>query len=321
MPGIDTVVTYLFEMFFRDMLDEAFDESKDGDGLCNQFIILMAVIVKGDHVTIIFINAGGGDNRPSKVSADVFGDDPGIALIGFGVDIEPVFVVPVDGGFELFKTRVELRLEFIKKGSLKSIAQETVIEMSLGAPSSTVTDTTLGEKAVDMWVPFKVASKGMEDTDKTGSKAFGTVIFMEHTKDDTADGREETAQQGAVSEEEGAEFFCDGEDTVTVFDIQDLKGHGSGTINRVFDAAGGAETAVAAERDKFKFPAFITAIHGTAKRRITAVKHPVNIPDDRLPRMENIKHFFIMVIKDVLKDVHKTIMRDLMTENNPTPQD
>ena len=78
---------------------------------------------------------------------------------------------------------------------------------------------------------------------------------------------------------------------------------------------------MAAERDKFKFPTLITAIHGTAERRITAVKHPVNIPDDRLSGMENIKHFFIMVIKDVLKDVHKTIMRDLMTENNPTPQD
>ena len=78
---------------------------------------------------------------------------------------------------------------------------------------------------------------------------------------------------------------------------------------------------MAAERDKFKFPALITAIHGTAEGRITAVKHPVDIPDDRLPGMENIKHFLIMVIKDVLKDVHKTIMRDLMTENNPTTQD
>lgn len=65
--------------------------------------------------------------------------------------------------------------------------------MSLGAPTSTVTDTALGEKAVDMRVPFEVTPKGMEDTDKTGSKAFGFVIFMEHTKDDTADGREETA--------------------------------------------------------------------------------------------------------------------------------
>ena len=128
-------------------------------------------------------------------------------------------MVSVDGGFDLFKARSELRLEFIQESSLKSIAQETVVEMSLGAPPSTVTDTALGEKAVDMRIPFEVASKGMENTDKTGIKEFGSVIFVEHTKDDTADGREETAQQGAVSEEEGAEFFRDGEDTMTVFNI------------------------------------------------------------------------------------------------------
>lgn len=219
MPGIDTIVTYLFEMFFRDMLDEPFDESKGGDGFHNQFIILMAVIVKGDHVTIIFINAGGGDNRPSKVSADVFDDSFRVALIGSGMDIETVFVVSVDRGFELFKVRSEHRLEFIQECSLKSIAQETVVEMSFGAPASTVTDTALGEKAVDMRVPFEVTSKGMEDTDKTGSKAFRFIIFVEHTKDDTADSREETAQQGAVSEEERPELLRDGEDTVAVFHI------------------------------------------------------------------------------------------------------
>ncbi len=57
MPGIDTVVTYLLEMFFGDMLDEAVNEIKCGDGFHNQFVILMAVIVKSDHVTVIFVNA------------------------------------------------------------------------------------------------------------------------------------------------------------------------------------------------------------------------------------------------------------------------
>lgn len=78
---------------------------------------------------------------------------------------------------------------------------------------------------------------------------------------------------------------------------------------------------MAAERDKFKFPTFVTAIHGTAERRVTTVKHPVDIPEDGLPGMEEIKHFFIMVFEDVLKNVHKRIMKDLATKNNPTPQD
>ena len=321
MSGIDAVVTNLLEMFFGDMLDEPVNEIKGEDGLHNEFVILMTVIVKGDHVSIIFINAGSSDDGSFKIASDVFGDNLRVALIGFGVDIETVFVVPIDGSFYFFEARSELRLEFIQESGLKSITQKTVVEMSLRAPSTTVTNAAFGKKAVDMRVPFEVTSKGMKDTDKTGSKAFEFVIIKEHTKDDAADSGKETAKQGAVSEKERAEFFCNGEDTVTVLYVQNFKGHGSGTINRVFSATGGTETAVAAERDKFKFATFITAIYGTAERRVGAVKHPVNIPDDRPTWMKDIKHFFIMVIKDVLKDVRKTIMRDLATESNPTHQD
>ena len=321
MPGIDAVVTYLLEMFFRDMLDEPVNEIKGGDGLYNQFVILMAVIVKGDHVAIIFIDAGSSDDGPPKIATDVFGNNLRVALIGFGVDIETVFVVPVDRGFYLFEVRTEPGLKFIQESGLKSITQKTVVEMSLGAPTSTVADTALGEKAVDMRVPFEVTAEGMKDTDKPGSKAFGFIVSVEHTKDDTAYSGEETTKEGTVSKEEGSEFFCDGKDAVAVLDVQNFKGHGGCTVNGVFGTAGGTETAVAAERDKFKFSTFVTAIHGPTKRRVTTVKHPVNVPDDRLSGMKDIKHFFVMVIKDVLKDIHEIIMRDLVTENNPTPQD
>ena len=172
-----------------------------------------------------------------------------------------------------------------------------------------------------MWVPFEVATKGMEDADKTGRKALRFVFFMEHTEDDAACGRKKAVKEGTVSKKEGAELLGNGEDAVAVCDIQDLKGHGSGTVNGVFRTAGRTETAVAAERDKFKLTTFVTAIHGTAERGITTVKHPVDIPNDGLSGMEDIKHFFIVVFKDVLKNVHKIIMKDLIVENNPTPQD
>ena len=126
--------------------------------------------------------------------------------------------------------------------------------MGLGAPASTIADTTLRDEAVDMRIPLKITPEGMEDTDKTGSKAFGFVVFVEHTEDDTADSGEEASKEGTVSKEECAEFFYDGEDTVAVFHVQNLKGHGGSTVNGVFCTAGGAETAVAAERDKFSFP-------------------------------------------------------------------
>ena len=196
-----------------------------------------------------------------------------------------------------------------------------VVEMGLGAPAPTVADTTLRDEAVDMRVPLKVTPEGVEDTDKAGSKTFGFVVFVEHTEDNIADGGEKATKEGTVSEEEGPEFFSDSEDTVAVPHIQNLKSHGGSTVNGVFCTAGGAETAVAAERDKFKFPAFVTGIHGPTERRVTAVKHPVNIPDDGLAWMEDIKHFFIMVSKNFLEYVHKTIMQDMSAESNPTPHE
>lgn len=193
--------------------------------------------------------------------------------------------------------------------------------MGLGAPTPTIADTALRDEAVDMGVPFKVTPEGMEDTDKAGSKTFGFVVFVEHTEDNVADCGEKTSKEGAVSEKEGAEFLSDSEDTVAVLNVQNLKSHGGSTVNGIFCTAGGAETAVAAERDKFKFAAFVTGKHGTTERRVTTVKHPVNIPDDGLSGMEDIKHFFIMVSKNFLEYVHKTIMQDMSAESNPTPHE
>ena len=111
MPGIDAIVTDLLEMFFRDMLDEPANKIKGGDGLHNQFVILMAVIVEGDHVTIIFVNAGSGDDRAAKVAPNVFGDNLRVTFIRFGMDIEAIFMVSIDGGFHLFEVRADFGLE------------------------------------------------------------------------------------------------------------------------------------------------------------------------------------------------------------------
>ena len=230
-------------------------------------------------------------------------------------------MVSVDGGFDLFERRADLRFQLIQEGSLESIPHEAVIEVGAGTPETGVTDTAFRDEAVDMGIPFEVSSKGMEDTDKTGSKALGFVFFMEHTEDDAARGSKKAVKEGTVSKKERAKLLGNGEDAVAVCDVQDLKGHGSGTVNGIFCAAGGTETAVTAERDKFKLATFVTTIHGTAERGVAAVKHPVYIPDDGLSGMEDIKHFFIMFFKDVLKNIHKIIMNDLVTENNPTPQD
>ena len=144
-------------------------------------------------------------------------------------------------------------------------------------------------------IPFEVTPKGMEDTDESGSKTFRFVLALEHSKDDTADSREKTVKQCSVSKEKGAQFFCNGKNTVPVRNINEFKGHGSGSVDGIFDTAGRTETAVTPERNKFEHTTGRASVHGPTKGRIPAMNHFFNILDNSLSGMKNIYHFFIMV--------------------------
>ena len=87
---------------------------------------------------------------------------------------------------------------------------------------------------------------------------------------------------------------------VAVTDIYQFKGHTGSAFHGIFIPAGGAETAFAAERDKLEFSAVGTAIHGTAKGRIAAVYHFIDIFHLSFSGMEGIFTFFIVVNKDFL---------------------
>ena len=54
---------------------------------------------------------------------------------------------------------------------------------------------------------------------------------------------------------------------------------------------------------------------------VPGVMKGIDIINDSRTWMKDIKHFFIMVPKDVLKDVHKIIMKDLVMKNNLTPHE
>lgn len=85
----------------------------------------------------------------------------------------------------------------------------------------------------------------------------------------------------------------------------------------IFNAAGRAEAAVAAKGYKFKCTTGRASVHGAAKGWIPAVNHFFNILDNGLSWMKKINHFFIMVSKNVLQYVHKTIMRENGIKRNP----
>lgn len=116
---VDTIVEYLFE-FFWEMLDEVADEIKCRDGFHDQFVILVAVIVEGDHVTIIFINARGGNGAPAEIAADIFNYSPEDTLIRFSANIEIAFVVSVDGGFDFLKKELILSSSSLRSAVWKA---------------------------------------------------------------------------------------------------------------------------------------------------------------------------------------------------------
>lgn len=97
-----------------------------------------------------------------------------------------------------------------------------------------------------------------------------------------------------------SELFIDGEDTVAVAAAEELKGHGGRAFLAVFCTAGGAEPALAAERNKLHFTAVGTGIHGSAEGRVAAVYHFINVVHFNSPGMECILDNFIIVVENLL---------------------
>ena len=85
MPGIDAAIADHLIMLFWDMLDEAANELHGRDGFFYILFIFMAVVMESNKVSIIFIGPGGGNDRTSKISADIFYGSFGSAFAGFDV--------------------------------------------------------------------------------------------------------------------------------------------------------------------------------------------------------------------------------------------
>ena len=107
-------------------------------------------------------------------------------------------------------------------------------------------------------------------------------------------------EEGTVMEKKIPELLIDCKNAVAMTDIYQFKGHTGSAFHGIFIAAGGAETAVAAERNKFKLSAVRTAIHGTAIGRIAAVYHLIDIFHLSQSRVKGIFNFLIMVNKNFL---------------------
>lgn len=288
MACIKPVVSSHFIMGFGDMLDQERDKIQCRDGFSDKNIVLMTVVMESDILTIIRINALECDNGSAQVAADVLDDRFRIAEIWFGIDIETILIFLVNESLCLFERGAEVFFHFVQESGLEGFTQKCVVEMLYHAPETIVRKAALRNKAVDMRIPFQRSAKSMENADKTGNKVSGHVHFMEHTQDNTSDGNEKAVEKGTVLQEEVTELLIDGKDAVAMGALDEFEGHGIGTVLAVFDAAGRAETAFAAEGNKFHVSAFRTGVHCAAKRGITAMDHLVNVGDDTLAWMQDI---------------------------------
>ena len=110
----------------------------------------------------------------------------------------------------------------------------------------------------------------------------------------------ETVQERSVLKEEAAEIFIKGKNAMAVLDTNEFERHTGGAFHSIFVATGKAKTAVTVGRNEFEDRAVRTRVHGTAKRRITAVDHLIDIFHLSFSGMKSIFNFFIMVCKDSL---------------------
>lgn len=116
---IDAIITDHLEIRFRDVPDKPFHEIQYGNGLVNKLVVFVPVIVEGNRVTIVLINAGSGNNRAPEISADVFGDDGRIAEVGFCIDIKTVLLITVNRGLDFPEGVTDPGMHFIKESGLK----------------------------------------------------------------------------------------------------------------------------------------------------------------------------------------------------------
>jgi hypothetical protein len=160
-----------------------------------------------------------------------------------------------------------------------------------------------------MRIPFKVTTKGMENTDKAGSKIFRFIQLVKHAEDTVADRMKEAVKKGTVIQEKDTKLFGNSENTMTMEAGNELAGHGKGTLEIILVPAGRAETALTAEGDKFKVTTMRAAPEDTAMGRVSAMNHLIYILNNGRPGMKFVNDMFIIIGENLLKFIHKSILQ------------
>ena len=89
-------------MFFWNVTDETSDEIHGRDCFLHMFFILMSVVMKRDQFTVIIIDAGGCNGRPTEITPDIFDDIFGVTFVGFCVNIETILMFRITFRFYFY---------------------------------------------------------------------------------------------------------------------------------------------------------------------------------------------------------------------------
>ena len=111
VSGIKAAITDHLEMFFRDVPDKAFDKIHDRNGFLNVLIIFVTIVMERDKITGIRIDPGSGNDRATKIPANIFGNSLRVTTVGIGINIEAVFMFQITT-VEMLSSQLKLNLSY-----------------------------------------------------------------------------------------------------------------------------------------------------------------------------------------------------------------
>ena len=83
-------------------------------------------------------------------------------------------------------------------------------------------------------------------------------------------------------------FLRNGENAMAMRRLDKFARHSGGSMNGIHVATSRTKSTVTTKRNKVKMITFMATVHSTAVRRVTTFKHPINIVNDRVTRMQSI---------------------------------
>lgn len=136
--------------------------------------------MESDKITIVAVNHGGGNDGTNKIASDILYDSFRLTFIGFGIDVEAVFMLPVTAGFYFFKGWANPEFRLTRQGGTEGIAEKGIVKMINITPETVITVAALGNEAVNVGIPFQVPAKDVKYHDKARSKIHGFILFEKH---------------------------------------------------------------------------------------------------------------------------------------------